>query len=129
MKDRSPSPKPRVCANPHCQRHLIHARGRCQACYVYLRRHGRDATPPEMGRRGGGREKCHNCRDGLVYARNRCQRCYQYWRRNGSERPSTGQKSRDGLCVNCGRRPPYRFGRCRSCYAYLNLHHKDRPEG
>lgn len=130
MENRSPSSKPRVCANPHCRRRGIRARGRCQACYVFLRRHGRDATPAEMrSQRRKAEKRCRNCNERPRYARNRCQRCYQYWMRTGRERPSKGQKAGDGLCLICGRRPPYRFGRCRSCYAYLSVHRKDRPGG
>ena len=128
MKHRSPAPQARVCGNPHCSRRKIYARGRCQACYVFLHRHGRDATPADMRSRRQAPERCQNCRERTVYARSRCKRCYQFRLRTGRERPSTGQKSTDGLCRNCGRRPPYRLGRCRGCYGYLSLHRKDRVE-
>lgn len=125
MKKRTvPSSQP-VCANPHCQRWDIRARGRCQACYVFLRRHGRDATPADMRKsRRHGKRRCHNCDEALEFARGRCQRCYQYWLRTGRERPCKGQT---GQCLNCGKRRIYRLGRCRSCYGYLRVHHKDRP--
>ena len=126
MERESSSPAKPICANPHCERRDIRALGRCQACYVYLKRHGRDATPAEMHARGSER-LCQNCRERPARARGRCQRCYQYWLRTGTERPSAGQRRSDGMCLNCGQQPAYRFGRCRSCYGYLSLYHKDRP--
>lgn len=112
---------PPVCANPHCRSQDIRARGRCQACYVFLRRHGRDATPDDMREyRRHAKRRCRNCGEALVFARGRCQRCYQFWLRTGLERSHKGQ------CRNCGKRRTYRRGRCRSCYAYLQVHHKDR---
>lgn len=128
MKNRSPSRGRAVCANPHCRRRAIHARGRCQACFSFLKRHGRDITRGEMRARRAVRGQCKNCHGRPLYARGRCKRCYQYQRRTGRERVTAGQKSEDGLCRNCGQRPPYRLGRCRSCYAYLSLHHQDRVE-
>lgn len=129
MEKRSSSSKPRVCANPHCQRKNIRAYSRCQPCYRYFRRHGRDITSAEMSPlRRRSEERCRNCNKRPRYARNRCRRCYQFWLRTGRERPSEGQKGKDGLCRNCGLRPPYRSGRCRSCYAYLRMHRKDRQD-
>lgn len=128
MKDRTSSSKQPRCANPHCRRREIRARGRCQACYVFLRRHGRDATPSEMRpqRRRVSKKRCMTCRQRPVYARKRCRRCYQYWMRTGRERLVEGQKGRGGLCLNCGKRPVYQLGRCRSCHAYLRMYGKDR---
>lgn len=127
MEKQSSSPGERICANPHCQRRDIRARGRCQACYVFLRRNGRDAKPQEMNARHRVEKPCHNCKERPIRARGRCQRCYEFWIRTGRERPSANQVRADGTCANCRRRQPYRLGRCRSCYAYLKLHGKDNP--
>ena len=123
------SPQSRGCANAHCQRRDIRARGRCQACYVFVRRHGRDATPDEMrSLRRRQEQSCQNCGERPIRVRGRCQRCYQFFMRTGRERPAAHALLHDGMCVVCGRRPPYRQGRCRSCYGYRSLHRKDRTE-
>lgn len=127
MEKQPSSPAERICANPHCQRQDIRTRGRCQACYAFLYRHGRDIRPEEMGDRYRTDEPCQNCKERPIRARDRCHRCYKYWMRTGRERPSANQARANGLCANCGRRPPYRQGRCRSCYAYLQQHQEDKP--
>ncbi len=125
MENRSPLAQ--ACANPHCTRHKIHAANRCQACYSFLRRHGRDATPADMVMRKKEEGNCCNCGAVLVYARARCKRCYQYRLRTGRERLVERTVGK-GLCLNCGERPRYRRGRCRSCFGYLRLHRRDRQE-
>lgn len=117
----------RICANPHCRRRDIAARGRCPACYAFLYRNGRDAEPEEMGNRYRVEKPCQNCKERPIRARGRCYRCYRYWWRTGRERPLAHRIGPKSLCANCSRRPPYRKGRCRSCYAYLKLHQQDKP--
>lgn len=129
MKHRSSATQARSCGNPHCGRRTVYARGRCQACYVFLCRNDRDPAPAEMRTRWQRLKRCQNCDRGQVYARRRCKRCYQFWWRTGRERPAEGQKRNVPLCLNCGQRPPYRLGRCRGCFGYLTLHGKDREQG
>lgn len=122
MKDRSSTETRKVCANPACERQDIRARGRCQACYVFLRRHGRDVQPEEMRSRRPERP-CGHCGQRPIRARGRCRICYQYWLRTGRERPL---HRRDGLCAICGERRVFRQDRCRTCYAYRRQYGKDR---
>lgn len=128
MEKQPSSPAERICANPHCLRRDIRARGRCQACYAFLCRNDRDITAEEMGDRYRVEQPCQNCKTQPIRSRGRCSRCYSYWMRTGRDRPAASQASANGLCVNCSRRPPYRKGRCRSCYAYLQQHQEDNPE-
>lgn len=128
MRDKDTESAGRRCANPACRRRDIRARGRCQACYVFLRRHGRDVRREEMRPARRQEVPCDNCRRRPVRAQGRCRTCYQYWRRTGRERPVTPliEAQEDGLCGVCGQRRVYRQHRCRSCYAYLQKHGKDR---
>jgi hypothetical protein len=59
------------------------ARGRCNTCYVYWRRHGVERPQGPRPRR-----PCQTCGQ-LVqqFHRGRCNACYQYWYRHGVERP------------------------------------------
>lgn len=129
MKDKGRKETAGTCANPACDRRDIRARGRCQACYVFLRRHGRDVRREEMRSFRRREVACHNCRRRPARAYGRCHTCYQYWRRTGRERPitTTVRRREDGLCGVCGDRRVYRQDRCRSCYAYRQQHGRDRP--
>lgn len=127
MERQPSSPATRICANPHCQRSDIRSRGRCQACYLFLYRNGRDARPEEMQNRSHLAKICKNCKERPIRARGRCYRCYKYWWRTGLEHPAGNQAGASGLCANCGRRRAYRQDRCRSCFAYLQVRKEERP--
>jgi hypothetical protein len=111
-----------VCANPDCERQDIRALGRCQACYVFFRRHGRDARASEMRRRRR-EQPCRICGEQPMRSRGRCRACYAYWLRTGRERYGQQGKS---LCRVCQQRPVYRERRCRSCYGFWRSRGRDR---
>ena len=75
------------CANPDCERTQLVARGRCQGCYAFLRRHGRDICRREMRLRQRRKPAtCRICRYRPARARGRCVACYFWWRRHGEDR-------------------------------------------
>jgi hypothetical protein len=115
------------CANPACNRTYVIARGRCQACYVFYKKHGRDPRREEMvlARRWKRRRLCRNCGRRPVRTRGRCSACYNYLLRTGRERPARLYQPRPrrdpNLCSICQQRPVYRRGHCRSCHARARL--------
>lgn len=111
-----------ACANPACDRRDIRALGRCQACYVFLRRHGRDAQASEMRRRRR-EQPCCICGEKPARSRGRCRTCYAYWLRTGRERYVGRDKK---LCRICQARPVYQEERCRSCYGFWRSRGRDR---
>jgi hypothetical protein len=121
-----PTRREQRCANPACLRRDRRAGGRCQACYDFFRRHGRDITAAEMRRRRP-EQLCRICHRRPVLARYRCRACYTFWRRTGRERLSAAERAhlRAGLCRTCGQRPPFRDDQCRTCYAQAQKRRRD----
>lgn len=100
-----------------CKRVIkINAKGRCDACYNYLKRTGVEWP---IGVKIKRLRKCVNCkREIKINAKGRCSACYNCLMRNGIERPIKLIAKEDQFCVDCKEKPVYCMDRCKVCYDY-----------
>jgi hypothetical protein len=124
-----PAASPFTCAN--CGQPRPHmARGRCNTCYVYFRRNGRDRPPEGCARRANAGPSKNCGRPASSSYRGYCRACHMYWWKHGTDRPPQGFAYREhaGPCKNCGQPAPSdRRGYCRPYHRYQGRYGVERP--
>jgi hypothetical protein len=100
-------------------------RERCNACYLYQYRHGRERPlpPPRPGRRAPARP-CRICGELVRYqVHGRCARCHAYWKDRQQERPRSirgGHARPLHPCPRCGALGrEWIGGHCPTCYRHI----------
>jgi len=130
----------------HCHSGEIYGRDRCQACFQYLYRTGRDrplrrcpeghwtTRPNHCNVCHDPRPLCKNCGGKIARVRGRCLACAKYLNRHGKERPKYNYNPRSH-CRNPSCRYPIRRGApnarggyCQACYQYRRMRGYDRPQ-
>ena len=116
-----------TCCNCHHPARRL-TRGRCDTCYGYLMRHGRE-RPAHLWQ-----TCCSDCGRSPVHALGFCNTCYSYRRKhNGQGRP-LHMREFHSQCKNPACRKPItresnvaRRGYCIACYHYRRRNGRQRP--
>lgn len=126
------------CAN--CPSKEVYCRGRCTACYVFLRNHGIERPWQELEPRRQNRQKKAKCLNPncteTVTGHRRCKACKAYFFRNKIEKPleefrkvryNYRKIAKPPHCRVCRKPEISAKGRCRNCARYWRVHQKPRP--
>lgn len=112
----------------NCPAETVVAKGRCNACYLYHKRHGKDR--PGTLRKLNTKRICTNCMQAKVRHKDLCVACHQYRLTTGKDRPRKLYQRRE-FCKVCGiprsQVDDLSKGRCPPCAAYWRRTGTSRP--